>query len=123
MAHRGYRSEMADYLVLTLDVDDLDLQTAFWCGALGYEPRGDAGQFRAISDATGAGPRMLLQRVDDVKVGKNRLHIDIHVADVEAEAARLEGLGATITGRVAEHGLQWVVLADPEGNEFCIVPS
>ena len=114
---------MADYLVLTLDVADLDLQTAFWCGALGYEHRGDAGQFRAISDPTGAGPRMLLQRVDDVKAGKNRLHIDIHVVDVEAEAARLVELGATITDRVAEHGLQWVVLADPEGNEFCVVPS
>ncbi len=114
---------MADYLVLTLDVDDLDLQTAFWCGALGYEHRGDAGQFRAISDPTGAGPRMLLQRVDDVKAGKNRLHIDIHVVDVEAEAARLVALGAVVTGRQAEHGIQWVVMADPEGNEFCIVPS
>lgn len=114
---------MADYLVLTLDVADLDVQTAFWCGALGYEHRGDAGQYRAISDPTGAGPRMLLQRVDDVKAGKNRLHIDIHVVGVEAEAARLEALGATITDRVAENGIEWVVMADPEGNEFCIVPS
>ncbi len=114
---------MADYLVLTLDVTDLDRQTEFWCGALGYEHKGGAGQYRALVDPTGTGPKMLLQQVDEPKTAKNRLHIDIHVADVEDEARRLEGLGATWVGRVDQFGISWIVLEDPEGNELCVVPS
>jgi predicted enzyme related to lactoylglutathione lyase len=114
---------MADYLVLTLDVADLDLQTAFWCGALGYEHRDSAGQYRALVDPTGKNPKMLLQQVDEPKAAKNRLHIDLHVADVEAEAVRLEALGATRKGRVDEFGFFWITLLDPEGNELCVVPS
>jgi predicted enzyme related to lactoylglutathione lyase len=60
--------------------------------------------------------------VPEDKVAKNRMHLDIDTDDIEAEAARLEGLGAT---RVAaqplhEHGTSWILMADPEGNEFCV---
>jgi predicted enzyme related to lactoylglutathione lyase len=114
---------MADYLVLTLDVADLDLQTEFWCGALGYEHRGSADQFRVLEDPAGKQPKMLLQQVAEPKGAKNRLHLDLHVADVEAETARLEALGATRVGRVDQFGFFWITLLDPEGNELCVVPS
>jgi catechol 2,3-dioxygenase-like lactoylglutathione lyase family enzyme len=121
MARRGYREAMADSLVLTLDCHDLEMQTAFWCGALGYELAGGVGQYRALVHPNGTQPKLLLQQVDELKSAKNRLHLDLHVADAETEAARLEGLGATRATRVAEFGLRWVVMLDPEGNEFCVV--
>ncbi len=114
---------MADSLVLTLDCLDLDVQTAFWCGALGYVHEGGVGQYRALVHPDGSQPKLLLQGVADEKVGKNRLHLDLHVADPEVEARRLEALGATRVGRVDEFGFYWIVLRDPEGNEFCTVPS
>lgn len=70
----------------------------------------------------GLGRRILFQRVPEVKTVKNRLHIDLH-ADPgarEAEVARLEALGAVVAHRVKEPGGEWVVMTDPEGNEFCV---
>ncbi|MBU6536600.1 VOC family protein [Streptomyces mayonensis] len=71
---------------------------------------------------TGLGRRLLFQRVPEAKTGKNRVHLDVHSADGgrEAEAARLEALGASVVRRVKEQGGEWVVMADPEGNEFCV---
>jgi predicted enzyme related to lactoylglutathione lyase len=114
---------MADYVVLTLDVSDPDLQQAFWCAAVGYVHDGGVAQYRALVHPEGKAPKLLLQAVDEPKSAKNRLHIDLHVADVEAEATRLEALGATRVQRVDEFGFFWMVMLDPEGNEFCIVPS
>ena len=64
---------------------------------------------------------MLLQQVSEAKSAKNRLHLDLHVADPAPEAARLEALGATLVQRVDEFGIVWFAMLDPEGNEFCIV--
>jgi hypothetical protein len=71
---------------------------------------------------TGLGRRLLFQRVPEVKTVKNRLHLDLHPGEGrrEEEVARLEGLGARALRRVAEQGGEWVVMADPEGNEFCV---
>ncbi len=112
---------MADSIVLTLDVADLDVQTAFWCGALGYEHKASVVQYRALVDPAGRWPKMLLQQVSEAKSSKNRLHLDLHVVDPAVEAARLEALGATIVQRVEEFGIFWIAMQDPEGNEFCIV--
>jgi catechol 2,3-dioxygenase-like lactoylglutathione lyase family enzyme len=114
---------MADFLVLTLDCNDLDVQRAFWTAALGYIEQGGVGQYLALVDPQGMQPKLLLQQVDEPKGAKNRLHLDLHVADVEGEAQRLEALGATRVQRVEEFGIYWVLLRDPEGNEFCIVPT
>ncbi|MEV5431116.1 VOC family protein [Streptomyces sp. NPDC052701] len=70
----------------------------------------------------GLGRRLLFQRVPEAKTVKNRLHIDLHAAGGrrEDEVARLEGLGASVLRRVKEPGGEWTVMADPEGNEFCV---
>ncbi|MFD0318950.1 VOC family protein [Streptomyces flavalbus] len=62
------------------------------------------------------GPRLWFQRVPEVKVVKNRVHLDLRAADPGAEVRRLTALGATVRARHADN----VVLADPEGNEFCL---
>ncbi|MDO8392625.1 MAG: VOC family protein [Actinomycetota bacterium] len=111
---------MAEYLVLTLDVDDPDVQQAFWCGALGYDHVGGVGNYRMLTDPAGRQPRLLLQKVAEHKTAKNRLHLDLHVPEHEAEVARLQALGATLVQRVDEFGMIWFVMHDPEGNEFCV---
>lgn len=113
---------MASYVILTLDCTDLDRQEAFWAAALGYERHGGGGPFVGLREPGGTRPAFLLQRVPEPKTAKNRLHLDLHVPDVEAETARLEALGAVRNGTVVESGTSWVVMADPEGNEFCVCP-
>jgi len=86
----------------------------------------------AIVDPDGVGPRIFIQKVPEPKTAKNRLHLDLNISDarrvgpeegrrrVDAEVRRLEGLGATVGRAYDENGAHWVVMADPEGNEFCV---
>ncbi|AVV41076.1 VOC family protein [Streptomyces sp. ID05-04B] len=71
---------------------------------------------------TGLGRRLLFQRVPEAKTVKNRLHLDLHPgAERRAEeVARLTALGASVLREVKEPSGEWVVMADPEGNEFCV---
>ncbi|MFE9648154.1 VOC family protein [Streptomyces sp. NPDC006365] len=71
---------------------------------------------------TGLGRRLLFQRVPEPKTVKNRLHIDVHAepGQREAEVARLTDLGAAVVREVKEPGGEWVIMTDPEGNEFCV---
>jgi hypothetical protein len=86
----------------------------------------------AVVDPDGVGPRFYFQRVPEGKEVKNRVHVDLNVGGergtpieerkqrVEAEIERLKGEGATVFRPVEEHGEYWVVMQDPEGNEFCV---
>lgn len=107
---------------LVLDCVDPERLAVFWAAALDYVNVGSAGAYAALYPRDGGGPKLLLQRVREPKSGKNRMHVDINAADIDAEGARLERLGATRTGDTAthEHGTRWIVMADPEGNEFCV---
>ena len=113
---------MAAHVELVLDVADADRAVAFWAAALGYHPYGRWEQYRSLVDPGGAGPKLILQQVDDRKVAKNRMHLDVHAADVPAEVARLVALGATRLddAPVVEAGTSWLRMADPDGNEFCL---
>lgn len=66
-------------------------------------------------------PGLLFLPVDDARHGKNRLHIDLRPDDQAAEVERLLGLGATRLDVGQGADVSWVVMADPEGNEFCIL--
>lgn len=114
---------MADYIVMTLDCSDPATASSFWCAALGYEVGGGVGQYTALVHPEDAVPKMLLQQVQEPKTAKNRLHLDLHVPDIEAEAARLEGLGAKRVVKTEEFGTGWITMMDPEGNEFCVCPA
>jgi predicted enzyme related to lactoylglutathione lyase len=106
----------------TLDVRDVERMAAFWSAALGYSiEQGDDGDAHLWSEDGGLS--VWLQPTTAPKVGKNRDHPDLVAADgnVEAEVARLLALGATHAdvGQRGDEG--FTVLADPEGNEFCIL--
>ena len=114
---------MIAHLGLVLDCQDPERLATFWSPALGYDLIGGAGGYVLLLPPGGeAGPQFLLQRVPEPKQTKNRMHFDIHVADIEAEAARLVDLGAERVNedQLSEHGHSWVLMQDPEGNEFCV---
>lgn len=67
-----------------------------------------------------SGPRIAFQKVDDPTPGKNRIHLDLIAPDLDAEVEAFVGAGATMVAPREMEGFQWVTLADPDGNEFCI---
>ncbi|MEU8288528.1 VOC family protein [Micromonospora sp. NPDC048905] len=109
----------------TLDVEDLDVMVTFWSAALGYEvERGDDGSARLWPPGRtpATAPTVWLQGSGTAKRGKNRLHLDLVAdADPETEVRRLLSLGARHVD-VGQTGTErFTVLADPEGNEFCVL--
>jgi predicted enzyme related to lactoylglutathione lyase len=106
--------------MITIDTSDPHKLADFWTRALRTTIQHDWGEFLVLSPTSEGAVQLGLQRVDTVAPGKNRVHFDMHVTDRVAEVTRLVDLGAS---EVAEHtvpGLTWTVLADPEGNQFCI---
>jgi len=122
-------------LTVVIDCLDPDALVEFWAAALGYRPLDVLGlrDYRVLvppPDAEGrrpdGAPVVALQRVPEARTGKNRVHVDVHPADVRAHADRLVGLGGRrLSGPVTELvdvvGTWWIVMADPEGNELCLV--
>ena len=111
-------------LVIVIDCADLDRSAAFWSAALGYTASSaGTGRYRGLEPESGAGIDVLLQRVPDVKGQKNRLHLDLRTPDLDAEVRRVLDLGATLltSEPVTEDGWLWHILADPDGNEFCVL--
>ena len=111
---------------LQVDCTDPEPLAAFWAALLGTTVRGRLGdppQYVILEPQPGTGVRLAFQRVPDPTPGKNRLHLDLAVTDLEAATAQAVDLGATVQGEVAEHGYAWRVLRDPAGNEFCLVPE
>jgi predicted enzyme related to lactoylglutathione lyase len=111
-------------LVVVIDCADLDRAAAFWSAVLGYtDAGGDSGTYRSLLPADDFGVEILLQRTQDEKRGKNRLHLDLRTRDLDAEVGRTIELGATIQTIVPieEGGWTWHILEDPDGNEFCIL--
>jgi predicted enzyme related to lactoylglutathione lyase len=94
----------------------------FWAPALGYTNLGAAGSYVLLVDEHGGRPKLLLQAVPEAKAVKNRMHFDIEIPDIKSEAARLESLVARRVDSEPhhEHGSNWIVMTDPEGNEFCV---
>jgi len=107
---------------LVLDCTDPEQLAEFWAPALDYVSVGTFGSYVALFPNGRAGPKLLLQRVEEPKSVKNRMHVDIEVPDIHAEAERLVALGATRISEspCSEHGSTWLLMTDPEGNEFCV---
>ena len=132
---------MSTKVQVVIDCANPDRLIAFWAEALGYEiqfPTGSEeelqllkehpgleGSAAAAVDPEGIGPRFFLQHVPEPKSVKNRMHVDLRVSDIAAEADRLIELGGTVlrADNVGAFGERWTVMADPEGNEFCVTES
>jgi predicted enzyme related to lactoylglutathione lyase len=107
--------------MVTIDCADPIGLAKFWTEAAGYELRWQSeDDFLVLRPAWGDGVAIGLQRVVEPRSGKNRMHVDWRADDRTVEVARLVGLGATVIDEHAVPGQAWTVLADPEGNEFCV---
>ena len=111
-------------LVVVIDCADLDRAATFWSAVLGYaDTGGESITYRSLVPADGFGVEILLQRTQDEKLGKNRLHLDLRTRDLDVEVGRAIELGATMQTIVPieEGGWTWHILEDPDGNEFCVL--
>jgi predicted enzyme related to lactoylglutathione lyase len=110
---------------VVVDAADPDRLATFWAQALGWR-RTYENEHEVVleppagSPEDGVSPDLLFIKVPDARVTKNRLHLDLRPTDQAAEVARLEGLGAR-PADIGQGEPGWVVLADPEGNEFCVL--
>lgn len=121
---RSPHTYASGHLVLVVDCADLDAAADFWTAVLGYVREGPAGDtYLALVPADGAGMEILLQRVPERKQAKNRLHLDLRTRDLDREVERVLALGAVLVTEEprVESGWRWHVLADPDGNEFCVL--
>jgi catechol 2,3-dioxygenase-like lactoylglutathione lyase family enzyme len=106
-----------------LNVVDLPRATAFWTAALGYVVRDASPTFVVLTDPRRRWSNVSLQQSDTPKGGRNRLHLDLYTTNQLAEVARLESLGATRLPWEYSADADYIVLADPDGNEFCVIDS
>jgi catechol 2,3-dioxygenase-like lactoylglutathione lyase family enzyme len=95
-------------------------------------PENEWNSASAVVDPDGGGPRLYFQRVPEPKAAKNRVHLDLNVGGplgtplderktaVGREVKRVTDIGAEVVREVEERGEYWVVMRDPEGNEFCL---
>jgi hypothetical protein len=114
--------------IQNVSFDSLDPEriAKFWSEALGWRITSSEADEVVLeppagSPAEGIVPDILFLRVPEERVAKNRLHLDLRPSDQIAEVQRLVGLGATHVDIGQSSDCTWVVLADPEGNEFCVL--
>jgi predicted enzyme related to lactoylglutathione lyase len=106
---------------LAIDCNDPERLAGFWSAVLDWHivGRDDDGAV-LIGPADQPDVRLSFELVPGTKTGKNRLHLDLSPSDQATELSRLLGLGATHAD-IGQGDVPWIVLADPEGNEFCLL--
>jgi predicted enzyme related to lactoylglutathione lyase len=107
---------------IVVDAEDPARLARWWAAALGYQivhEEPDEVEIRQTPDTL---PGLLFGSAPEPKTVKNRLHIDVRPDDQESEVERLVDMGARHVD-IGQHDVSWVVLADPEGNEFCVLAS
>lgn len=107
---------------VVIDCADHTAVVDFWQAALDYERQEVNEQYVGLAplELTPGRPPILFQKVPEPKVVKNRVHLDFRTESRVDEVARLVGLGATVLREGSLGSISWTVMADPEGNEFCV---
>lgn len=110
---------------VVIRVSDLHAQIAFWTQALDYVPREPPGDdFAVLVPRSGRGSSLSLDAVASPRVLPPRIHLDLYADDQDAEARRLEALGARrVHGDKLPADADYVIMEDPEGNRFCVVDA
>ncbi|MBC9729235.1 VOC family protein [Streptomyces sp. TRM68367] len=111
----GTQMEIKDLIIDCVDPERL---ASFWAELLGRPIAARTGPYVWL--ARGDGPGVGFQKVAEAKVGKNRVHFDVASPDPASEQVRVEKLGGRLLDQYAAGG--FLVMADPEGNEFCVIP-
>src|SRR3954447_2457294 len=107
---------------VVVDADDPHRLARWWAEALGYVIVHEAPDEVEIRRSAAEMPGLLFTPSPEAKTVKNRLHLDLRPDDQESEVERLVDMGARPVD-IGQHEVSWVVLADPEGNEFCVLAA
>ena len=110
---------------IVLRVDDLEREVAFWTAALDYVGREeDSDDFALLRPRDGDGPNLSLDQHHAAERVPPRIHLDLYADDQAAEVERLKALGATeVHWDKRPADADYVILADPEGNRFCVIDA
>jgi predicted enzyme related to lactoylglutathione lyase len=108
---------------VVFDSADPERLSEFWAALTGYESRPLFGSYVGLRDPSGRGPNLTFQLSDEDDRAPGRCHVDFYADDPDDVAERALQLGGDFVRRVSEGDVRWVVLTDPEGNEFCVVVS
>ncbi len=120
MTESGPHERVGALYAIVIDVNDLDTCARFWSQVLGTDILYQDERYLRLGHK-GERPSVLLQKVPERHKEKNRVHIDLDVPDLEVAVSRVQDLGGHKLRQLCEYGIQWVVMADPDGNEFCLV--
>jgi catechol 2,3-dioxygenase-like lactoylglutathione lyase family enzyme len=109
--------------VVAIDCNDAEPLVEFWCAVLGVEVANRDDDWVSLEPSVDGGASLAFQVVPEPKQGKNRLHLDVEVRQLESATLKAEELGATSVGDIVveDDGGRFQVMRDPGGNEFCLV--
>jgi predicted enzyme related to lactoylglutathione lyase len=120
MTESGPQERVGALYAIVIDVNDLDTCAKFWSQVLGTDILYQDERYLRLGHK-GERPTVLLQKVPERHKEKNRVHIDLDVPDLDAAVSRVQDLGGHKLRQLSEYGIQWAVMTDPDGNEFCLV--
>lgn len=110
---------------VTIDCSDARTLAGFWAAVFDTSIESESGEgphYVDLRPVVGVVPLLRFQRVPERKALKNRVHLDVEVQDIETARVQIEALGGSVvTEAISEYGYDFIVMADPEGNEFCLV--
>ena len=120
MTESGQNESVGALYAIVIDVNDLKRCANFWSQVLGTDILYQDERYLRLGHK-GERPTLLLQKVPEPHKVKNRVHIDLDVPDLDKAINRVQDLGGHKLSRLSEYGIEWAVMADPDGNEFCLV--
>jgi predicted enzyme related to lactoylglutathione lyase len=120
MTESDKHERVGELYAITMDVNDFETCAKFWSQVLGANILYQNDKYLRLGQK-GERPTLLLQKVPEPHKVKNRVHIDLDVPDLDAAVSRVHELGGNKLRELHEYGIKWAVMADPDGNEFCLV--
>ena len=120
MTESGQNESVGALYAIVIDVNDLKRCANFWSQVLGTDILYQDERYLRLGHK-GERPTLLLQKVPERHKEKNRVHIDLDVPNLDKAINRVQDLGGHKLSRLSEYGIEWAVMADPDGNEFCLV--
>ena len=115
-------SSELDFHGIAMDANNVQMLAAFWCAAAYYEVEDANYPYVAVLRGRRPSlPRIIILGVPESKIAKNRVHIEFKSSNLQSELTRMVALGATLVAEREFGDTRWIVMRDPEGNEFCLV--
>ena len=114
------RDKIGDIGFIIVDCNDNELVASFWSKVLGLDVIERSGHYIDLAQSSDSSPAMCFQKVDEPKINKNRVHVDVEVANLLTATKHIEALGGSLLQELSEGAYKWRVMADPENNEFCV---